>query len=68
MSRMNMKSCCGSVCITEAIECRISIVLLLKVKFTFYFIISHYSNVITHCQNIYTIETKQVFTCVRYGN
>lgn len=67
MSHMNMKSS-RSVCVTEAIECGINIALLVKVKFTVYFIVSHDSNIINHCQNIYTIETKQVFTCVRYGN
>lgn len=54
-----------SVCMNEAIEGIIT-VLLVKVKFTFYFIVFHGSNLTTHCQNIYTIETKQVFTRVRY--
>lgn len=57
-----------NICVTEAVACEISIVQLAMVKFTFYLIVSHDSNVITHCQNIHTIETKQVFTCVRYGN
>lgn len=57
-----------NICITEAVGCEISIVQPVMVKLTFYFIVSHDSNVITHCQNIYTIETKQVFTCVRYVN
>lgn len=61
----------GRLCkrsITEAMECGVSIVLLVKVKFTFYFSVSHHSNIIIYCQNIYTIERKQVFTRVRYGN
>lgn len=57
----------GRLCkrsITEAMECGVSIVLLVKVKFTFYFGVSHHSNIIIYCQNIYTIEEKAgLYTC-----